>query len=174
MGSGVDSSLSDWSDFSSLLSSTEAQLEVERRQRERTQPPSTLLPATSHFPSSLSLSATVSSPYYHHDRTLTGAGKAVVRSILHLFASSAASPMSLPQLQALTERVGRGGTRDGAGNGGEGGMVEEDDSGDVWWVWQSHASEDEAGQVGMTEEDLQRVYGQEWDLDEDAKKLRLH
>ena len=163
---GAASPFSDWSDFSSLLAATEAQLEVERRQRERTQS-STAASAPPHFPSTLSLSSPASSAYYHHDHSLTPAGRAVVHSVFRLFASAPTQALSLPQLQALAERVGRG--VDGAVGGG----AQDDDSGDVWWVWQSHASEDEAGGMGMTEEDLQSVYEQEWDLHEDAQQLQL-
>jgi hypothetical protein len=157
------------SDFSTLLAATEAQLEVERRQRERTQPStsSTDIPP-SFIPSHtlpLSLSAPVPSPYYHHDRTLTAAGKRVVRSLFVLFASSPSSTsLSFPQLQALSERVGRGESASGSS----------DDSGDLWWVWQSHASEDEGGEMGLTEEDLQSLYEQEWNLDEDAAKMHIN
>ena len=157
------------SDFTTLLASTEAQLEVERRERERQQT-SSPSPSTQPFPSSfLSLTAAASSPYYHLDRTLTAAGKGLVRSIFLLFttsASSSSSSMSLQQLQALSERLGRGGAAGGSEDG--------DDGGDVWWLWQSHASEDEGGGMGLTEEDLQAVYVSEWDLDEDAKRLHIH
>ena len=135
---GGASAFSDWSDFSSLLAATEAHLEVERRERERTQP-TTAASAPPLFPSTLSLSSPASSPYYHHDRSLTHVGKAVVHSIFRLVVSAPQHALSLPQLQALAERVGRGG--DGAEEAGG----QDDNSGDVWWVWQSHASEDEAG-----------------------------
>ena len=168
LGQPSSSAQSPLSDFSTLLATTEAQLEVERRERERQQPPSATSSSTQLFSSSSpSRPAAASSPYYHHDHALTAAGKGVVRSIFLLFASpaSSSSSMSLQQLQALSERVGRGGAAAGAADG--------DDGGDVWWLWQSHASEDEGGGMGLTEEDLQAVYASEWDLDEDAKKLHI-
>ena len=155
------------SDFATLLATTEAQLAVERREREAqsTAAPSAFPPPSSS--SSQYWSASAPSPYYHHDHTLTAAGKAVVHSIFLVFAHAGSGSLSLPQLQALCERAGRdqsGGDVDGGG----------DDGGDVWWVWQSHASEDEAGAMGMSEADLQAVYEQEWDLNQDATMLRVH
>ena len=145
-------------DYATLLAATEAKLEVERKQQ-------LSLPAStaSH---SLARPATpaASSPYYHHDRTLTELGKQLIRSILTL--SSPTRILDLTQLQRLCERVGRAAAAAGAGVGA-------DDDGDVWWVWQSYATEGEDGEQGMGQAKMEQLYEQEWNLDEDAQHLGL-
>ena len=155
----------DLSDFSSLLASTEAKLAVERRQREQQSGQSAF------SPSAAAALPPASSVYYHHDHTLTAEGKAVVRSILMLFSPSAAGhsappSLSFSQLQQLVRRVGRGDAEGGGGGAG-------DDGGELWWLWQSGASETDSGEMRMNEEELQAVYEQDWDLESDARKLRI-
>ena len=146
-----------FSDYSTLLAATEAKLEVERRQgqSQQRQHLSLSASATAHVPATVS-----SSSHYHHDRTLTTAGKQLVRSILSL--ASPTRSLDLPALQRLCERVGRS----AAASAG-------DDDGDVWWVWQSYASEGEDGEQGMGQAEMEQLYEQEWDVDEDGRRLGL-
>ena len=157
LDSTIDSTFDGFGDYSSLLAATEARLEVARRQRQSQQPP---VPAAATLHTSASV---CSSPYYHHDHTLTGAGKQLVRSILQL--ASPTGDIDLSQLQRLCERLGRtSATVVAAGS---------DDDGDVWWLWQSYVSEDEDGGQSMRQAEMEQLYEQEWNVGEDARRLGL-
>ena len=155
----VEFAFNGFGDYATLLAATEAKLEVERKQQQLSLPAST----ASHS-LALPAMAAASSPYYHHDRTLTELGKQLIRSILTL--SSPTRILDLTQLQRLCERVGRAAAAAGAGVGA-------DDDGDVWWVWQSYASEGEDGEQGMGQAEMEQLYEHEWNLDEDAQHLGL-
>lgn len=147
----------DFNDYSTLLAATEAKLDVERRQKQSQQPQhSTSLSSSTAQHTHATL--TTSSPYYHHDHTLTEAGKQLVRTILQLVSPS--RTLDQPRLQQLCERLGRVTAGD-------------DEDGDVWWIWQSQASEGEDGEQCMGQVEMEQLYTQEWDLTEDAKRLGL-
>ena len=152
-----DGTFNGFSDYSTLIAATEARLDVERRQRQ-TQPQPTALSASATAHSSATLT---SSPHYHHDHTLTGAGKQLVRSIVSLV--SASGCLDLSQLQRLCERVGRASAAAAAS----------EDDGDVWWVWQSYVSEGDDGEQSIGQADMEQLYEQDWNVDDDAKRLGL-